>query len=98
MAATPPLVPYTRNPLPILDGGTTVYNNNELLRIQAAFQALVAMTPQSATKAPTNPTDGMMRLSRDPWRPVGGTTVDAWVYYDGAGATWRLMITPPTNT
>jgi hypothetical protein len=60
--------------------------------------SLVNQIPGARTAAPPNPQDGWTFLARDPWRPVAGQTVDAWVYYDAAGGVWRLQGTTPTNT
>lgn len=71
---------------------------NELQRIKSVLAAYSDRLPQATDKAPTAPSDGMIRLSRDPWRPVSGQTADAWVYYDAAGSVWRYLSTAPTNT
>jgi hypothetical protein len=93
-----PITPYVRNPLPILVGGESAFYNNELQRISDTFKAYLEMLPQAATKAPDRLIDGMVRLSRDPWRPVASQTVDKWVYYDAAGGIWRYLATDPSNT
>jgi hypothetical protein len=89
---------YTTQALPVLEGGDGKYLQNELQRIKSVLDSYQDLLPQAASKAPLKPIDGMIRLSRDPWRPVTGTTVDALVYYDAAGAVWQLLGTPPTNT
>ena len=89
---------YTPSSLPILPGGDGPYTQKELRRIGSTIDTIAQMLPQAATKAPTQLSDGMQRLARDPWRPVAGQTTDQWVYYDAAGGVWRLLSTAPTNT
>lgn len=91
-------VPYTRGPQPLLPGGEDAYVQNELNTVSTAINTTAQFAVFSAKKAPPVPVDGMVRLSRDPWRPVSGQTTDQWVYYDAAGGVWRLLGTAPTNT
>lgn len=95
-SSAPPL--YTVASPPTIPGGDAVYLAAQLAAIANSLSGVRLMTPQSAAVAPKVLQDGMLRLSRDPWRPVSGQTADAWVYYDAAGATWRLLATAPTNT
>ena len=88
MARPRELVPYERSALPIIEGSDIRYLQNELERVEEAFADLVLMTPQVATAAPRIKRDGMIRLARAPWRPIGGT-IDAWVYWDAPTATWK---------
>jgi hypothetical protein len=91
--------PYAVSALtPILAGGQDRYYGQQLSLISISISSLIALTPQAATAAPKTPIDGMVRLARDPWRPVAGQTTDQWVYYDAAGKVWRLQGTSPTNT
>lgn len=90
MARSSPPTPYTPSTTPILAGGDDRYLQEELARIQTSITSLVRMCPQVATTPPKEPADGMVRLSRSPWRPIGGT-VDAWVYYDAASTSWKAL-------
>lgn len=89
---------YSPQALPVIAGGEGRYAQNELQSIKDVLAAYSVCLPQAANKAPTAPSDGMIRLSRDPWRPVSGQTTDQWVYWDAAGSVWRLLATAPTNT
>jgi len=89
---------YTPQALPLLDGGDGKYMQNELVRLQAVLRAYQNLLPQAASEAPKTLVDGMIRLSRDPWRPVSGQTTDQLVYWDAAGSLWRLLATAPTNS
>lgn len=89
---------YVVGSTPSLPGGDAVYLDSQLSAIANSLAGINLMTPQSATAAPKTLLDGMMRLSRNPWRPVSGQTVDQWVYWDAAGSVWRLTTTSPTNT
>lgn len=95
-SSAPPL--YTVAAPPSIPGGDAVYLAAQLGAIANSLSGIRAMTPQSATVAPKALLDGMVRLSRDPWRPVSGQTADAWVYWDAAGGIWRFQATAPTNT
>jgi hypothetical protein len=74
------------------------YLDNQLRAISNAIQGLALLAPQSSTEAPKTLVDGMVRLSRNPWRPVAGQVTDQWVYYDLAGLCWRLLSTAPTTS
>jgi hypothetical protein len=89
---------YVVGSAPALPGGDAVYLDSQLQAIANSLAGINLMTPQSATAAPKTLLDGMMRLSRNPWRPVAGQTTDQLVYWDAAGAVWRLLATAPTNT
>lgn len=84
--------------VPLIEGGAAVAARSELAHLRTAIQTAVLLIPQTAVKAPTAPVDGMIRLSRAPWRPVSGQTTDQWVYFDGAGQIWRLLATAPIDT
>lgn len=75
---------------PTIPGGEQRFMQAELVKIAASITSIARLTPQPATEAPKAPVDGMIRLSRSPWRPVGGT-VDAWVFWDGPTSTWLLL-------
>ena len=53
-----------------------------LLKIKTAVDQTTVMTPQSATKAPANPQDGMQRLARAPWCPITAGVTNVWVFFD----------------
>lgn len=91
-------IPYHRGSSPVLPGGDARHLEDELGHIQNSVESLVLMCPQVALEAPKTLVDGMQRLSRRPWRPVAGQTVDAWVYYDAVGLSWRYLSTNPTTT
>ena len=82
---------FIRTSVPILAGGDGQYLSNELDAIQASITTILIFSPCAATKPPTALGDGMVRLSRAPWRPLAGQTVDTWVYYDAPTATWLAM-------
>ncbi len=63
----------------------------ELQKIAISTSKTSLMTPQPAIKAPTEIADGMIRLSRSPWRPLSGQTVDTWVYYDAPSGSWKAL-------
>lgn len=86
----PTLTPYVRGPVPTLPSASGVWFPTELGKIATASAQVTAMTPQPATAAPSGPQDGMTRLARAPWRPVGGS-VDAWVYFDAPSGTWKAL-------
>lgn len=90
MATQRPLVAYVPLPTPTLPDAAGLYLTRELQRIQNSIAGLITMTPQPATSAPSSVFDGMIRLARSPWRPIGGS-VDAWVYYDGPSRTWKAL-------
>lgn len=89
---------YSSGILPLLEGGEGPYAQREFNKLASVLRVYASMLPQAATQAPKNPADGMIRLSRNPWRPVAGQTVDKLVYYDAAGGVWRYLSTDPTNT
>ena len=70
---------------------STQYLQQELERISVVTNNLALMIPQVATKAPAVVSDGMIRLARSPWRPVAGTTTDAWVFWDAVHDAWALL-------
>lgn len=82
---------FTPGSPPVLPGGDKRYLQSQLDQIAASLNAVVLLTPQPATVAPKGPVDGMVRLSRSPWRPVSGTTTDAWVYWDAPSSSWLLL-------
>lgn len=84
--------------LPLTLSGSHPYGQQQMASLKNAIETTQAFTPQTSLKAPSNPTDGMIRLARYPWWPVSGQSADAWVYFDGAGGVWRLMSTAPTST
>lgn len=90
-----PLVPAI---VPVIPGGAGIAAQKELAQLRTAVQSMALLIPQVAVKAPDAPVDGMIRLSRSPWRPVSGQTTDQWCYFDGAGQIWRLLATAPTDT
>lgn len=94
----PGLQPYTQGRPPITPGGDSIHTQNEMSKIATAINNAMLLIPQPAIAAPKNLADGMIRLSRQPWQPVAGTTTDAWVYYDASGGVWRLLSTAPTNS
>ncbi len=85
-----PLTPYVRGPVPTLPSTSLTFLPTELGKIASASAQVTAMTPQPAIAAPNAPQDGMTRLARAPWRPIGGS-VDAWVYYDAPSKTWKAL-------
>lgn len=82
--------PYIQSSLPILEGGSIRYLQNEFGRVETASKSSTDMVPCPAVAAPKIPRDGMVRLARAPWRPIGGT-VDAWVWFDLPSATWKAF-------
>lgn len=84
-------VPFLRSLQPLLEGGEPIYLRNELNNVETAINSILLWLPQPATKAPAEVADGMVRLSRAPWRPVVGTTTDAWVFYDAPSGSWLLL-------
>lgn len=89
---------YTPAALPLLDGGDSRYLQTELRDLKSVLDTYRLMLPQASVKPPKQLIDGMRRLSRNPWWPVSGQTVDAWVYWDAAGKVWRFDATAPTTT
>lgn len=89
--ASPVPSTYSALPSPLIDGGDDIYLSRELDRIGAVIANHALFIPQVAIAAPLRPFDGMIRLSRSPWRPVAGTTTDAWVFYDGTIPGWALL-------
>lgn len=87
-AGTAPL-PYVPGNLPGAPQGLPRYLQDELRRLEATLQTVILLTPQTATRAPRVPIDGMQRYAKDPWRPVVGQTTDRWVTYV-AGA-WAYL-------
>lgn len=83
--------PYVQSLLPITPDGYQRYYQNEFGRVEVSTKSIYDMVPCPATAAPKVPRDGMVRLSRSPWRPVAGTTTDAWVFYDLPSASWKLL-------
>ena len=81
---------YERGTPPLLEGGDPRYLQDELGRIESSLSDAFALIPQPATTPPKTLHDGMQRLARAPWRPVGGT-VDLWVYWDALGARWAIL-------
>lgn len=90
MARPTTLQAYRRSPLPLIEGGDLRYYQAELAEIETAFAELVLMVPQPAIVAPKVVRDGMQRLARSPWRPIGGS-VDAWVFWDAPSGTWKAL-------
>ncbi|MDT8277431.1 hypothetical protein RQ734_15265 [Roseomonas mucosa] len=78
---------------PVLPGSEPQYLQEELRRIASALRDAQDYAPQPAISAPSRPRDGMQRLARAPWRPVGGTE-DVWVYFDGPSNTWKRLPSP----
>lgn len=95
-SSSPPL--YTVAAPPSIPGGDAIYLASQLTAIANSLSGLRTLAAQSATVAPKVLLDGMIRLARNPWRPVAGQTADAWVYWDAAGSVWRFQATAPTNT
>lgn len=93
-----PIPAYKQGILPLLPGGEGPFAQREFDKLETVLSSHTDMLPQAATKAPSVLADGMIRLARNPWRPVSGQTVDKWVYYDAAGGIWRYTDTDPTNT
>lgn len=71
--------------------GTPASLAEEFRRLDAALRDLTDFAPRAATREPTKGRDGMIRLSRAPWRPVLSQTVDRWVYFDGATNKWAYL-------
>lgn len=90
MARPTLLQPYVRNSLPLMPDGDVRFLQDELQRVEAAFADITSMVPQVATVAPKLPRDGMIRLARSPWRPVGGT-VDIYVYWNAPTSAWVVL-------
>lgn len=84
-------VAYTPASQPALSQGSARYLQQQLSAIASSITMLNLLTPQPATEAPKVLLDGMIRLSRSPWRPVSGATTDAWVYYDLPTTSWLLL-------
>jgi hypothetical protein len=65
--------------------GPTVHDwdslRNELFRLQTVVQSLLVVVPQVAVEPPRTPLEGMIRLARTPWNPLGPG--DRWVQYRG---------------
>lgn len=91
-------IPYNRGSSPVLPGGDARHLEDELGHIQNSVDSLVLMCPQVSTVPPKILIDGMIRLSRNPWRPVTSQSIDSWVYYDAVGKSWRYLSTNPTTT
>lgn len=83
--------PFTRSPLPLIEGGGARYLQVELGRVQDSINSMVWRLPQPATEAPKKLIDGMIRLARAPWWPASGQSADAWVWYDATTSTWKLI-------
>ncbi len=81
--------PYIPTPMPLLPSGLGPYAQREYEKIGRSLNALVLLTPQGANAEPKTLMDGMVRMSRAPWRPLVGQTDDAWVFYDGPSQTWK---------
>ena len=81
------ILSYSKGAQPTIPGAESRYLQDELDKLERAIAAIASMTPQPATVAPRAPLDGMVRLARAPWRPLGGT-VDLWVYWDATSGTW----------
>lgn len=75
--------PYQRGLRPSLPDGEGRYLEEELRRVEQAISELARAVPQVAYSAPANPAEGMIRLAKAPWQPLG--TPRAWVEYK-AGA------------
>lgn len=84
-------VPFVRSLQALLPGGDALYLQRELGNVETSINSVLLFLPQVATKEPLEVADGMVRLSRSPWRPVVGTLADAWVYYDAPTAAWKLF-------
>lgn len=98
LAQTSDLAPRRPTLVPTIPGGAETYAQNEMQRIQTLAENVLQMTPQASTQAPPVFLDGMRRLARNPWHPVAGQTVDAWVYYDAAAGAWVYEGTAPVTT
>ncbi|WP_458098621.1 hypothetical protein [Roseomonas sp. WA12] len=81
---------YLRGSRPTLAGGDMPFVMEELRRIEVAFREVSEQVPQPAIIEPTTRRDGMIRLARAPWRPVGGDA-DVWVYFDGPANIWKPL-------
>ena len=90
MSRVTPLQNYERATVPLLDGGDWRYLQDELQRIELALRDAFLMIPQPCSVPPKTPLDGMQRLARSPWRPVGGT-VDTWVYWNAPTSMWAIL-------
>jgi hypothetical protein len=82
---------FIRTSVPLLADPSGTYLQNELSAIQASIATLLIFSPSAATKPPTALGDGMIRLSRAPWRPLAGQTADTWVYYDAPSGSWMAL-------
>ena len=90
--AARPTTPGTYSPRDVpRDDDISPFLTDEFRQIGATLAGLVRIIPQPATAAPKNPVDCMVRMSRSPWRPLVGQTVDTWVYYDAPSATWKAL-------
>ena len=90
MSRPTPLQTYERATVPLIEGGDWRFLQEELGRIETALHDVFLMIPQPCTVPPKTLLDGMQRLARSPWRPAGGT-VDTWVYWNAATATWAIL-------
>ena len=81
-------VAYLVGTRPVINEDLGAYLAEELRKIANAMKDARELLPQEATTAPDNPRPGMIRYSRDPWRPVGGV-VDLMVYWDGTA--WQAV-------
>jgi hypothetical protein len=68
------------------------YLRVELTNIQQTLAQMLSMFPQAATVAPGRPQEGMVRFAMAPWRPIGGTTTDGWVIFNGTA--WVAIQAP----
>ena len=85
VAPTTPILPSTAG------GDNSRFLLSELATLQAVLASTQNMVPQAAVQAPRMPVDGMQRLSRAPWRPLTGQTVDTWVYFDAPSNSWKAL-------
>ncbi len=74
--------PYQRGLRPSLNADNGVYLEEELRRIEQCLHDISQVIPQTALKEPENPYEGMIRLAKAPWKPVG-TEYALVTYLDG---------------
>ena len=85
------IAPYAPGTRPAIAGGDMTFVVSELTRVAAVLRDLRSLAPQACTSEPDRRVDGMQRLARSPWHPAAGQSVDAWVYFDEASLTWKLL-------
>lgn len=86
------LVPGIKATLPTTLQGALPAANGQFGKLRDSINNLNVFAPITATQAPPgDPSDGMIRLAKSPWRPVSGQTQDAWVYYNAHAGAWEYL-------